>query len=128
MDEGFVNYIKFAFCEFEPRLLPAVAVMYVSKILVLIFLLQESNCIENDYNFFKKIKSIYARYYAKACNEWQGPSPRLAGSISAAGRVHLHGWQGPSPRLAGSISAAGRVHLRGWQGPSPRLAGSISAA
>ena len=25
-----------------------------------------------------KIKSLYSRYYAEACNEWWGPSPRLS--------------------------------------------------
>ena len=29
-------------------------------------------------NQFQKINTtIYSRYYAKACNEWRGPSPRL---------------------------------------------------
>ena len=26
----------------------------------------------------KKIKSLYSRYCAEACNKWRGPSPRLS--------------------------------------------------
>ena len=33
----------------------------------------------NYYDIIKKIEpSLYSRYYAKACNEWWGPSPRLS--------------------------------------------------
>ena len=40
--------------------------------------IHESALVCNGFRPLKKMKpSLHSPYYAEACNEWQGPSPRL---------------------------------------------------